>query len=223
MSQVSPIAVSTPKARDITQRKVLHVGCGPANIEKLHGLFRLGGEPAWQETRLDIDETAKPDVLSSIAHMPTISDATYDAIWSSHNIEHLHQHEVLPAFCEFHRVLNPSGFALLRCPDVLAIAQAIVEYDLDATVYTSPAGPITPLDMLYGHSASVARGNRHMRHHTGFTEKRVTRILYEAGFSMVYTSRRPTFDLWALAMKPGTDVPRLMARINRFGLGLGGG
>src|SRR5665213_540831 len=35
--------------------------------------------------------------------------------------------------------------------------------------YTSPAGPITPLDMLFGHSDSIASGHLYMAHKTGFT------------------------------------------------------
>ena len=85
-------------------------GCGPFSAEKLHSVFR---GPNWREIRVDIDPAVKPDIQASITDLrKDVPDASIDAIWSSHNIEHLYDHEVDPALREFVRVLRPEGFAL---------------------------------------------------------------------------------------------------------------
>jgi ubiquinone/menaquinone biosynthesis C-methylase UbiE len=45
--------------------------------------------------------------------MSAVADASVDAIFSSHNIEHLYPHEVPVALGEFLRVLKPDGFAII--------------------------------------------------------------------------------------------------------------
>lgn len=71
---------------------------------------------------------------------------------------------------------------------------------LEDTAYVSPAGPIAPLDIIYGHRASIARGNRFMAHRTGFTAKTLGNALVHAGFAQARVSRSG-FDLWVLATK----------------------
>jgi uncharacterized membrane protein YecN with MAPEG domain len=70
------------------------------------------------------------------------------------------------------------------------------------TVYQSPAGPITPLGMIYGHGASLARGHQHMAHKCGFTLKTLTRALHQAGFAGSAGKRRARgMDIWVVAVK----------------------
>ncbi|WP_156381649.1 methyltransferase domain-containing protein [Aurantimonas sp. Leaf443] len=181
-------------------RTVLNIGSGPARPEKLHAAFR---GPDWREVRLDIDPEVLPDILGTMTDMgASVATGSVDAIWSSHNIEHLPAHEVPTAFAEFARVLTPGGFALLTCPDIEAVAALVVEKGLDCVAYVSPAGPVTPLDMLFGHGASIAAGHGFMAHRTGFTVQRLARIVLEAGFGEVRLARG-RFDLWALCLMPG--------------------
>jgi hypothetical protein len=61
-------------------------------------------------------------------------------------------------------------------------------------------GPIAPLDILYGHNASIARGNHYMAHRGGFTARTLANVLLQVGFGRSVVMRRPeSFDLWALA------------------------
>jgi SAM-dependent methyltransferase len=174
----------------------LNVGCGPASPLKLHAAFRT---PEWIETRFDIEPSVRPDILGSIVDMAEIGSGTYDALWSSHNIEHIHTFEVPIALREFRRVLKDNGFTLITCPDIEPVAQLIVDGLLEEAAYVSPAGPITPLDMLFGHSASVARGHVSMAHNTGFTVDRLGKALVAAGFQEVRVVKGRGYDLWALA------------------------
>ncbi|AMJ63671.1 SAM-dependent methyltransferase [Bosea sp. PAMC 26642] len=198
-------------------RHVLHVGCGGKAIRRLHQTFRDANQ--WHEIRLDVDEKVEPDIICSTVDMRgAVPTASVDAVWSSHNVEHLYDHEVPLAFAEFLRVLRPDGYFLMRCPDLEAVAEAMLKDGLENVAYVSPAGPITPLDMLFGHRASVARGNEYMAHKTGFTDLRLGRLLLEAGFGAAYTKRMPGFDLWAVAFAPQADVEAGIATLAGNGL-----
>lgn len=198
-------------------KRVLHVGCGHPGPHRLHRVFRDDG--VWTEVRLDVDPAVQPDIVCSTADMTgAVPSQSVDAIWSSHNVEHLADHEVMPAFREFRRVLRPDGFALIRCPDLTAILEAIRVSGLESVAYVSPAGPISPLDMLFGHRASVASGAVHMSHRTAFTDERLRRMLAAAGFAAVRTRRAPGFDLWALALCETENAASVLASLARTGL-----
>lgn len=124
-----------------------------------------------------------------------------DAVWSSHNLEHLFAHEVHQALAEFHRVLKPAGFALITLPDLQSVAQWIAEDKLEDTAYVAPAGPIAPIDMVYGHCGYIACGKTHMAHRTGFTARTLGDALARAGFARAEVKRGQAFDLWAVAHK----------------------
>jgi len=179
----------------------LHVGSGPKNPKKIPAAFQ---GPQWREVRLDIDPAVAPDLVGDIRAMPAAQTARFDAVYSSHNLEHLHPHEVPLALAEFFRVLKPGGQALVTCPDLQSVAAHIAQGNLTEPLYQSPAGPIAPLDILYGHRPSLARGNLFMAHCTGFIAKTLAQAMAEAGFADIQVQRRgaPHFDLWALGRRP---------------------
>ena len=195
--QSTATAPSSGPALEAAERVVLHVGCGPANPAKLHKTFR---EPGWREVRFDIDPNTRPDILGTITRMEAVASGSVDAVWSSHNVEHLYSHEVPIALGEFYRVIRPGGFALITLPDLQRVAELVAADRLDVPAYISPAGPITPLDTLFGFRKSIAQGNLFMAHHTGFTATTLEKALRAAGFSAVRTVRSD-FDLWAHAVK----------------------
>ena len=205
-------------ARPSPALRVLHVGCGRDTPSALHPAFKSGG---WDEIRLDIDQSIRPDIVASAADLSgQVEDESCDAIWSSHTLEHLHRHEVPLALSEFRRVLAPTGFVLIRSPDVEVVAQFIVDGRIDEVIYTSAAGPITPLDMLFGHARSIARGNEFMRHGTAFTQDLLARDLLEAGFAEVRTTRPGNYEVWAAAFMPDADVSAIVDTLAKAGLDL---
>jgi hypothetical protein len=180
---------------------LLHIGCGPKRKDRTTRGFNTD---AWHEIRLDIDPSVSPDVTGTMTDMSAVVSASVNAIFSSHNIEHLYPHEVPVALAEFCRVLADDGFAVITCPDLQSVCALIAEDKLTDAAYTSPAGPIAPLDILYGFRPSMAQGNLYMAHRCGFTRKVLHATLLAAGFSSVATlarGRAPFFDLWALASK----------------------
>ena len=176
----------------------LHVGCGPKHKDRTTNAFNT---PDWTEKRLDIDASVKPDIVGTMLDMSAVDSGSVDAVYSSHNIEHLYPHEVPLALAEFRRVLRPDGFVVITCPDLQSVCQLVADDKLTEPAYTSPAGPIAPLDILYGHRPPMARGNLYMAHRCGFTQKVLTGTLRAAGFAMVAATRRlhPNYDLFALA------------------------
>ena len=188
----------------------LHVGCGPKRKDRTTPGFNT---PEWHEQRLDIDESVNPDIVGTMTDMSAVADASVDAIFSSHNIEHLYPHEVPVALAEFKRVLKDDGFVIVTCPDLQSVCALIAEDKLTEPAYTSPAGPIAPLDILYGHRPPMARGNLYMAHRCGFTQKVLTGTLQAAGFATVASMRRghPCYDLYAVATRSAMPENELRA------------
>jgi predicted SAM-dependent methyltransferase len=181
-------------------KSFLHVGCGPKRKDRTTKGFN---SPDWSEIRLDIDASVQPDVIGTMTDMSAVASGSVDAVYSSHNIEHLYPHEVPLALAEFLRVLKPDGFFVVTCPDLQSVCALIAEDKLTEAAYTSPAGPIAPLDILYGHRQAMAKGNLYMAHRCGFTQKVLSGTLQSCGFKSVATRARGRafFDLFALASK----------------------
>jgi SAM-dependent methyltransferase len=204
---------------ELTKKRVLNAGCGAPQSGGLPPAF----SPArWEEVRLDVDAATRPDIIASLADMRrVVPDASFNAVYSSHAIEHLYAHEVIPAFREFRRVIRPDGFVLVTCPDLMAISRLILAQGAEAVAYQSPAGPIRAIDMLFGHARSIAEGKVAMAHHTGFTGQRLARVALESGFREVRATEGKFFDLWAILLGPeaseaslapmfeGSDLARL--------------
>jgi len=180
-------------------KKLLHVGCSHKRIDQTTKGFNDG---TWKEVRLDIDPAVNPDIVGTMTDMSLVESGCVDAVFSSHNIEHLYPHEVPVALNEFFRVLSDDGFCVITCPDLKSVCQLVAEDKLTEPAYVSPAGPIAPLDILYGHRSSMMRGNLFMAHRCGFTEKVLRGTLNASGFQSIASMCRPkAFDLWAIACK----------------------
>lgn len=203
LPEAAPGSGGLPEAGAMVPRQFLHVGCGMSRVGRLPSCFRQSG---WREIRLDIDAAVNPDIVASMTDMAVVAPASMDAIWSSHNLEHLNQWEVPVALAEFTRVLKPDGFVLVNLPDLRAIARHILADNLTHPLYQSEAGLITPLDVLFGHQRSLREGKHYMAHRTGFTATTLGECLLAAGFAEVRISEGRYWDLWALALMPETPA-----------------
>ena len=131
----------------------LHVGCGPQYKSQIKGF----DNESWKEIRFDIDEKVNPDIVGTLLDMSAVETGSVDAIYSSHNIEHVFPHEVPIVLREFHRVLKDDGMVVLRCPDLQSVCEAVVDDKLLQPLYESAKGPISPIDILYGHRPAISR------------------------------------------------------------------
>jgi SAM-dependent methyltransferase len=179
-------------------RSFLHVGCGPQTQRGLKGF----DSEEWHEVRFDIDRSVNPDIVGTLTDMSQVADASVDAIYSSHNIEHLFAHEVRPALREFRRVLKEDGFVVLTCPDLQSVCEAVAQGKLTEPLYASPSGPVTAHDVLFGYGKVIADGNVYMAHKCGFTYPVLHSCFVSAGFAYLFGGRRPPwFDLWLVGFK----------------------
>jgi hypothetical protein len=210
----SDMLADSPRQIAKIEKVFLHVGCGR---QRKANTTRGFNSDQWGEIRLDIDPSVAPDIVGTMTDMSAVASASVDAIYSSHNIEHVYAHEVPVVLAEFLRVLKDDGFAVITCPDLKSVAKRIADDLLTEPAYQSPMGPVSPLDILYGHRPSLARGDLYMAHKCGFTEKVLTGTLHAAKFKSVVSLCIPqNFALWALASKSerGEAELRELARLH---------
>tara|TARA_Y100000385_G_C12969695_1_gene583476 strand:- start:504 stop:1094 length:591 start_codon:yes stop_codon:yes gene_type:complete len=177
-------------------KNFLHVGCGKKRKSDLIGF----NNDNWKEIRFDIDEKVYPDIVGTLTDMNSVETASVDAIYSSHNIEHLYPHEVPLALNEFNRVLKDDGIVVLECPDLQQVCEAVANDKLLEPSYESPSGPISPIDMLFGYRPSLAKGNHYMAHKCGFTYSVLNQAFLQAGFKANFGGKL-VWDLWIVSFK----------------------
>lgn len=194
------------------KKLVLHLGCGVYKPEKLLQKFRTS---EWFEVRCDINKAVNPHIVADMQKLTMLPDESVDAIWNSHSIEHLYAHQVVPALKEWYRVLKLGGELNLTLPDIGAVATHVAHGRLEESLYTSPAGPITALDIIYGYGPDIARGNHFMAHRTGFTAETLAKKIRDAGFGDISVVAKE-LNLWALALKRDDGKAGAM-RIDRKG------
>ena len=189
-------------AHSAFQPVFLHVGCG----RKTQRYTPFAGKD-WREIRLDIDASVAPDLVGTMTDLSAVDDQSVDSVFSSHNIEHLYPHDVPTALAEFKRVLKPDGFVLITCPDLQSVCALVAQDKLTEPAYQSSQGPISPIDIIYGHRAAMQAGNLYMAHRCGFTKTVLSATLQVAGFSSLVKNRPEHFDLWAFgSLIPDGDL-----------------
>jgi ubiquinone/menaquinone biosynthesis C-methylase UbiE len=147
---------------------VLHAGFGGASLPFFMAHCR--------EVTLDIDASTTPDIVADMAHLPDIGP--FDAVFSSHALEHLYPHDVKSCLAGFYRVLKPGGALTLFVPDLEGLTPT------HEVLYVSPSGPVTAHDIFYGHSLYL-ESCPYMAHKCGFVQSTLTTALEEAGFKDV--------------------------------------
>ena len=166
-------------------KSFLNVGCGPIDSPKIRGFDNND----WKEIRLDIDEGVNPDIVGTLTDMKLVETASVDAVHSAYNIDHIYPHEVPIALAEFYRVLKEDGIVYIRCPDIQLISEAVINDQLLEALYESPAGPISPIDIIYGNRQEIVEGNEYMAKKCGFTYSVLNMAFSEAGFKARYGGR----------------------------------
>jgi Methyltransferase domain len=177
------------------ERLLVNVGCGPRGGSSLPAHFN-----SWRQLRVDIDPSVQPDILADLTDLSAIADGTADAVWASHCVEHLYEHQVPIALAEFRRVLRVDGFVCVIVPDLQTVARYLVADQVHEPLYQSPAGPVTPHDIIFGFGAAIAGGHTAMAHRCGFTPGVLQRCFNQLAFGEVLLRRRSTgLELAAVA------------------------
>ena len=192
----------------------LHVGCGPKDKSQIKGF-----NDNWKEIRLDIDKNVNPDIVGTLTDMKLVKTGSVDAVYSSHNIEYIFPHEVPIALKEFYRVLKDDGIVVITCPDLQAVCELVAKDKLLEPFYESPEGPISPIDILYGHRETIENGFEYMAHKGGFTYSTLNSSFFEAGFKARYGGRfqeRGEYNLFLVAFKQKISEEEIKKIANPF-------
>jgi SAM-dependent methyltransferase len=142
----------------------------------------------WEHVLLDIAPGPDVDIVMDARDLHwDHKNRCYDAVYCAHNLEHYADHEVGQVLAGFWRVLKGGGHIHIVVPNIGQLICEMVEHhiDLEDVLYMTATGEITPLDVLYGYGPEVESGNPFYAHKTGFTARRLHRVLEEAGFKDV--------------------------------------
>jgi SAM-dependent methyltransferase len=197
-------------------KNFLHVGCGPKDKSQIKGF----NNDNWKEIRFDIDKNVNPDIEGTLTDMSLVETGSVDAVYSSHNIEHIYPHEVPIALKEFYRVLKDDGIVVITCPDLQTVCEAVVNDKLLEPLYETIDGvKVSPIDILYGWRIPIAEGNEYMAHKGGFTYSVLNTAFFEAGFKARYGGRFPMggqHNLFLVAFKEELPEEELKKIANPF-------
>jgi len=194
-------------------KTLLHVGCGPEDKSDIKGF----DNDDWKEIRLDIDEDVNPDIVGTLTDMKLVETATVDAVYSAYNIDHIYAHEVPIALGEFYRVLKDDGLVIIKCPDLQSVAEAVAQDKLLDTLYVSPIGPISAIDIMYGNRQEISEGNTYMEKKVGFTYTALDGSFFDAGFKTRYGGRsQNAWELMLVAFKQKKSEEEIIKIANPF-------
>ncbi len=207
-------AKTAPSAAGSTgaKKKVLHMGISSAAPGQAETTFKPG---EWDIVRLDPDPRIKADIQTSMINLEGVESEAYDAVWMPHVLQRMFAPDGFAMLQKLHGVVRDEGFIVVTVPDVQLAAAYAANNRLLEVLYNSPAGDITPHDMIYGFSRHIASGLRQMAHRRGFTAESLGVLLRDAGFSNV-TVRPETYDLTAIAYKYDYDNPKRAEKLSIF-------
>src|SRR4051812_17644836 len=144
-------APSPATASAATTAKLLHLGCGltaPAEWINVDGSFNawLAQHPLLRKivgvlhlvprSQLNI-EWPKNLTIADLRKRLPFADNSFDAVFSSHVLEHLHRNEALALLKEAYRVLKPGG----RCRSLVPDLAPMVAHYARRTRLLEPGGP----------------------------------------------------------------------------------
>jgi predicted SAM-dependent methyltransferase len=175
-----------------------NLGCGPRGSGRIAPVFQ-----GWEVLRVDAEAAVEPDIVADITDLSAVPDGAVDGVWCAHCLEHLYLHEAPGALAEMRRILAPHGILCLVVPDLQTVAQYIVADKMHEPLYQSPAGPITPHDVMFGYGRRIAEGFTLMAHRSGFTPQVMVDTLRAGGFEHFVVTRRSNFELGAVAHRTG--------------------
>ena len=176
--------------------RVLNVGGGSHYLPD-----RYAG---WNQTLLDIDPKAEPEICLDALEILTLPGNEYDSVYCSHTLEHFYKHDVPKVLNGFYHVLKEDGVADIIVPSLPSLVQNMASgnnLDIDDVWYRTSVGlPITFHDVLYGWGEQMDKGNLYFAHKCGFSKLSLAKVLRNAGFLKVNTQEIGS-NIFAVACK----------------------
>lgn len=156
----------------------LHLGCGGHLIDGLTNCDQFN--PA-------------ADMKVNATDLSPFANGSIDYIESNHMIEHLSFSEASQAFAEWARVLSPTGYVVITCPDFSGL---IARWNRSS----SQENWSKTIQMIYG-----SQEHSGMFHRSAFNRQTLTVKLEDVGLKVVFGfspfPRRPTPSLIVIAQR----------------------
>lgn len=172
--------------------RLLNIGAGPATLIP-------DAYADWDIHTCDIDPAYNPDVLADMRALPA-DVGHFDAVYASHCLEHIAQHEVVPCLRGWSRV---APLVHVRVPNAVMTVLVTVALGklLTDPIYDTPGGPVSANDVLHGHHKYIEQGNDYYAHKTSFGPRELRDVFELAGLTDVLV-QQDAFDLIALGRSP---------------------
>lgn len=207
-SQEKLLPPPLPPREDGAKRKVLCIGFHSMGANRIHAYFRNG----WEIVRMDSDAGQTPDIVGSLNELAHVPSGSFDAIWCPHVLEHFYVHQIGAGLREMFRILNNEGLVFMTLADIELAAAYIANGKAEEEVYSSPAGPICALDIIYGYHKFISRSLFHASHKFGFTAETIGLALRSCGFTNIRVQRQNA-EITAVAHKYNYDHPNRVERV----------
>jgi predicted SAM-dependent methyltransferase len=121
MPQAGGLVPTYPEPADGPLVKIADIGCG-----KDAPYF---GEPGTiSVTRIDLDETARPDIRADVRDIP-VPDQAFDVVHSRHVLEHFGRAETVGVLREWVRILRVGGELRLNLPNALFAMEWLIKME----------------------------------------------------------------------------------------------
>jgi len=212
-----PMAHHTPVREPY---RVLNVGCGgcgitPAILAQLE--LAAEGRPLEIVNNEHVDGAAalraegldtEGWLLDDAGTLATVPDASFDAVYASHVLEHLPILQAPIAVANWWRICKPRGRLVIMVPDVSTIGPYVTDGKLDTVLYRAAGLDITPRLILNG--GQRYPGDFHLN---TFDTRGLRNVCYAAGISERELWIVPTspYECGAIALK-GVDLVGAMVR-----------
>jgi len=133
-----------------------------SNVERINGY-------------VSVDLYAEADIKDDITTMATFEDNSVEEVRAYHLLEHLKDSDVSKAMSQIYRILQQGGKWIIEVPNLPGVLKQFLD---------------TPEDDRWGFRLATLFGlqcDEGQFHKTGFSEERITKMLYKIGFSRVIT------------------------------------
>ncbi len=167
-----------PKILYPSKKRFLHVACGHARKADVAAIVTDIAD--WDEIRCDLDTSVEPDVVADMRSLAPVESESFDGLYCSHALEHLHANDWHLALSSFRRVLKPGALMVAIVPNLVTACRAIAMGHA-GPLYESPVGPIYAHEVLFG-KENWTESNSYMRHLSGFTPDLLRGLVLGAGF-----------------------------------------
>lgn len=124
------------------------------------------------------------DLVGDIRDLSFLADASVEAVYASHVVEHVPLGAIVPTLAGIYRVLRPGGEFCVSVPDLAVLARSLLDARADL------AKQVHLLQMVYG-----GQTDPWDVHYFGWTEELLGEYLRGVGFAVV--TRVESFGLFA--------------------------